>query len=129
MERLFFFNNRTERKNHLSYYNEIDVSLDTFPLTGGTTTCEALWMGVPVVSLVGPAFHQRISYSALMHCGLEELCTFDDATFVDRAVEIAKKNISDQFATNGIGPERLFFFKANPPRCKCLGSVIHLHVG
>ncbi|MEE9290704.1 MAG: hypothetical protein V3U99_06780, partial [Alphaproteobacteria bacterium] len=35
------------------------------------------------------AFHQRISYSALMHCGLEELCTFDDATFVDRAVEIA----------------------------------------
>ncbi len=88
-ERLFFFNNRTERKNHLSYYNEIDVSLDTFPLTGGTTTCEALWMGVPVVSLVGPAFHQRISYSALMHCGLEELCTFDDATFVDRAVEIA----------------------------------------
>jgi predicted O-linked N-acetylglucosamine transferase (SPINDLY family) len=86
---LYFFNNRNERTSHLSYYNEIDVSLDTFPLTGGTTTCEALWMGVPVVSLVGDAFHQRISYSALMQCGLEELCTFDAATFVERAVEVA----------------------------------------
>jgi predicted O-linked N-acetylglucosamine transferase (SPINDLY family) len=88
-DRLYFFNNRNERTSHLSYYNEIDVSLDTFPLTGGTTTCEALWMGVPVVSLVGDAFHQRISYSALMQCGLEELCTFDAATFVERAVEVA----------------------------------------
>ena len=88
-DRLFFFDNRRERKNHLSYYNEIDVSLDTFPLTGGTTTCEATWMGVPVVSLVGESFHQRISYSVLMQCGLEELCAFAPEDFVAKGIALA----------------------------------------
>lgn len=89
-DRLFFFDNRRERKNHLGYYNEIDVSLDTFPLTGGTTTCEATWMGVPVVSLVGESFHQRISYSVLMQCGLEELCAFTPEDFVAKGVALAR---------------------------------------
>ena len=75
-DRLFLVDNKQEKKSHFSYYNDIDISLDTFPLTGGTTTCEATWMGVPVVTLVGESFHQRISYGYLMHCGLEELCTF-----------------------------------------------------
>ena len=90
-ERLFLSDNRQEKKNHLYYYNDIDISLDTFPLTGGTTTCEALWMGVPVVTLVGESFHQRISYSNLMHCGLEELCTFTPENFVERAVALANE--------------------------------------
>jgi predicted O-linked N-acetylglucosamine transferase (SPINDLY family) len=88
-DRLFFFNNKTERKNHLEYYNQIDVTLDTFPLTGGTTTCDATWMGVPVVSLVGESFHQRISYSVLMQCGLEELCTFTVDDFIARGIALA----------------------------------------
>jgi predicted O-linked N-acetylglucosamine transferase (SPINDLY family) len=88
-DRLYLFDNRTENRDHLSYYNEIDISLDTFPLTGGTTTCEAVWMGVPVVSLVGEANHQRISYSVLMHCGLEELCVFTPEDYVARAVALA----------------------------------------
>jgi predicted O-linked N-acetylglucosamine transferase (SPINDLY family) len=88
-DRLFFFDNRREHKNHLSYYNDIDISLDTFPLTGGTTTCEATWMGVPVVSLVGESFHQRISYSVLMQCGLEELCAFTPEDFVAKGVALA----------------------------------------
>ncbi|HEY4135694.1 MAG TPA: tetratricopeptide repeat protein [Alphaproteobacteria bacterium] len=87
-DRLYFRNNRAERRDHYDYYNEIDISLDSFPLTGGTTTCEATWMGVPVVSLVGEAFHQRISYSALMQCGLDELCTFTHEEFVERAVAL-----------------------------------------
>jgi predicted O-linked N-acetylglucosamine transferase (SPINDLY family) len=88
-DRLFFFDNRRERKNHFTYYNDIDISLDTFPLTGGTTTCDATWMGVPVVSLVGDSFHQRISYSVLMQCGLEELCAFTPDDYVARAVALA----------------------------------------
>ncbi len=81
--------NSQEKKSHLNYYNDIDISLDTFPLTGGTTTCEATWMGVPVVTLVGDSFHQRISYSDLMHCGLEELCTFTHEDYVNTAVRLA----------------------------------------
>ena len=88
-DRLFFFDNKQENKSHLSYYNDIDISLDTFPYSGGTTTCEATWMGVPVVTLVGESFHQRISYGYLMHCGLDELCAFTPEDFVDKAVALA----------------------------------------
>lgn len=88
-DRLYLYDNRNDGRDHLSYYNDIDISLDTFPLTGGTTTCEAIWMGVPVVSLVGDYNHQRISYSVLMHCGLEELCVFTPEDYVARAVALA----------------------------------------
>ena len=88
-DRLFLVDNKQEKKSHFSYYNDIDISLDTYPLTGGTTTCEATWMGVPVVTLVGESFHQRLSYTMLMNCGLEEFCTFTPEDFVDRAVELA----------------------------------------
>ena len=58
------------RGEHLVHYNAIDVALDTFPQTGGTTTCETLYMGVPVVTLVGEAFFERLSYSNLNNAGL-----------------------------------------------------------
>ena len=88
-DRLFFIDNKQENKSHLSYYNGIDISLDTFPLTGGTTTCEATWMGVPVVTLVGESFYQRLSYTMLMNCGIEEFCTFTPEEFVNTAVALA----------------------------------------
>ncbi len=100
-DRLFLINNKATDRNHLSYYNEIDLSLDTFPLTGGTTTCEAIWMGVPIVSLIGEAFHQRLSNSVLMQCGLDDFCASDDETFVDRAVAAAENR------------ERLRFLRKN----------------
>ena len=62
------------RGAHLPFYNELDVSLDPFPLTGGTTTTESLWMGVPLVSLKGDMFHERLSYSILSNAGLGDLC-------------------------------------------------------
>ena len=88
-DRLFFYDNKLENRDHLDCYNDIDISLDSFPLTGGTTTCEATWMGVPVVTLVGKSYHQRISYSVLMHCGLKELCTFTPEDYVEKAVALA----------------------------------------
>jgi len=91
-DRIYFYNNRKDKRNHLAYYNEIDLSLDTSPLTGGTTTCEAVWMGVPVVSLVGDLFHQRLSYSVLHECGLDEFCAFDEKAFVECAVEQANNS-------------------------------------
>jgi protein O-GlcNAc transferase len=79
------------RGKHLPYYNELDITLDPFPLTGGTTTTESLWMGVPLVSLVGQAFHERLSYSILSNAGLGDLC----ATDLDGYQAIALKLAAD----------------------------------
>lgn len=77
------------RGKHLPFYNEIDIALDTFPQTGGATTCEALWMGVPTITLVGPAFYERLSYSNLNNAGLGDLCAFDIDSYVNKSVSLA----------------------------------------
>jgi predicted O-linked N-acetylglucosamine transferase (SPINDLY family) len=77
------------RGRHLPHYNRIDIALDTAPQTGGTTTCESLWMGVPTVTLVGPAFFERLSYSNLSNAGLGDLCAFDADQFVEIAAQLA----------------------------------------
>ncbi len=77
------------RGKHMPFYNEIDITLDPFPLTGGTTTTESLWMGVPLVSLVGEAFFERLSYSILNNAGLGDLCAADVDAFVEKALELA----------------------------------------
>jgi len=77
------------RGRHLPHYDRIDVALDTFPQTGGTTTCETLYMGVPVVSLAGEAFFERLSNSNLHNAGLGELVVTSREAYVEKAVEIA----------------------------------------
>jgi len=77
------------RGANMPHYNEIDISLDTFPHVGGTTTCETLWMGVPVVTLVGPAFFERVSYSILNNAGLGDLCAFTREGYIGKAVALA----------------------------------------
>lgn len=77
------------RGKHLPHYNRLDMSLDTFPQTGGTTTCESLWMGAPVITLVGEALYERLSYSVLMNLGLGEFCTRSVEAYEDAAVALA----------------------------------------
>ncbi|MDB5476411.1 MAG: hypothetical protein JWP49_1922 [Phenylobacterium sp.] len=77
------------RGAHMPVYNQLDITLDPFPLTGGTTTTEALWMGVPVVSLVGEAFYERLSYSILSNAGVGELCATDLAGYTQIALDLA----------------------------------------
>ena len=88
--------------DHLPEYGDVDIALDTFPYTGGVTTCEALYMGVPVVSLYGNRHGTRFGYSILKNVGLDELAvnSFDD--YINRAVmlsgdwellEILRKNL------------------------------------
>lgn len=77
------------RGQHMPFYNEMDISLDTFPQTGGTTTCESLWMGVPVVTLVGPGLFERLSCSILGNSGLHDLCTADLDGYLNAAVKLA----------------------------------------
>lgn len=74
---------------HLDQYNDIDICLDTYPVTGGTTTMESIWMGVPVISRFGAQIHQRVSYSILQNAGLGDLCAATDDDYVRLAKELA----------------------------------------
>jgi protein O-GlcNAc transferase len=70
-------------------YERIDVALDPFPCGGGTTTCDALWMGVPVVSLAGQTAVGRGGLSLLSNVGLENLVAHDVDQYIHIAVELA----------------------------------------
>lgn len=85
------------RGTHMQHYNSIDISLDTFPHVGGTTTCETLWMGVPVISLVGAAFYERLSYSNISNAGLGDLCAFSQEEYIQKAVALAGDKERRQF--------------------------------
>lgn len=80
---------REDRASHLATYAGVDIALDTFPYNGTTTTCEALWMGVPVVSRVGTVHMSRVGASLLDCVGLGELAARSDAAYVATAVALA----------------------------------------
>lgn len=78
-----------DRQQHLELYGEIDIALDTYPYNGTTTTCEALWMGVPVVTLAGEVHMARVGASLLRGAGLDELVARNAAEYVNIAVALA----------------------------------------
>ncbi|NLD91884.1 MAG: tetratricopeptide repeat protein [Fibrobacter sp.] len=84
------FLNRVPDSGHLTVYNSIDCLLDTFPWSGHTTACEALWMGVPVITLYGDRHAGRMVSSVLHFAGYKELITYSEAEYVDKAVHITR---------------------------------------
>ena len=70
-------------------YNEVDIALDTFPYPGGGTTCEALFMGVPVITLKGTRHGSRFGYSIMENIGLQELVAQSQENYVAIAVGLA----------------------------------------
>ncbi|WP_297527147.1 O-linked N-acetylglucosamine transferase, SPINDLY family protein [Thiohalobacter sp.] len=89
------------RQAHLALYRRLDIALDTFPYNGTTTTCEALLMGVPVVSLAGRVHRSRVGASLLAAIGRPEWVADDPARYVAIAAELA-----------GTGTERLAGLRA-----------------
>jgi len=90
-ERLIFLNTVEGKKNHLKDYNKIDISLDTFPYNGVTTSFESIWMGVPVLVLKGNRFVSRCGYSINKNLGLEDLIASDKEDYISKASKLASK--------------------------------------
>lgn len=79
----------TTTKGHIASYGAIDIALDSFPYNGATTTCEALWMGVPVVTLAGDRHAGRMGSSLLNAVGLGELVARNVEEYVEKCVALA----------------------------------------
>lgn len=77
------------RKDYLTSYSEVDVLLDTFPYTGGTTTVEALWMGVPTLTLSLPSMLGRQGEAIFKNAGLPEWITYSEEEYVQKAISLA----------------------------------------
>lgn len=113
-DRLVF---HTVRGAHMPFYNEVDITLDPFPLTGGTSTCEALWMGAPVVNLRGEALFERLSYSILSNVGLAHHSADTLDGYIDIAVRLAadadqrrdlRRTLRDRIKASPLGQPEAF---------------------
>jgi protein O-GlcNAc transferase len=88
-ERIQFATGGLGPREHFSILQQVDIALDPFPFNGSTTTFEALWMGIPVITLAGGRFLARVGASCLTQIGLADLIAEDVDGYVDRAVNLA----------------------------------------
>ena len=87
-------------KNQYLTYHQIDIALDTFPLTGGTTTTDLLWMGLPLVTMTGPSFRHRIGVTELAALGHSDWVATDSDEYVRIATRLS-------FDLNHLNEQRL----------------------
>lgn len=88
-DRLDFFGHTKKIADHLNHYHSVDIALDSFPYHGTTTTCEAMWMGCPVVTRAGKTHVSRVGVSLLTAVGLQEFITDTREAYIEKAVALA----------------------------------------
>ncbi len=88
-DRLTLLEGDSDLAGHLARYGMIDIALDPFPCNGGTTSCEALWMGVPVISMAGETFMNRQGIAYLSRLGLADLVAHSADAYVAIAGKLA----------------------------------------
>ena len=76
-------------EDHLNLYKEIDIALDTFPYNGVTTSFEAIWMGVPVLTMTGYNFNSRCGESINKNLNMEYLIAKNEKEYVSKALELS----------------------------------------
>ena len=99
-ERLELRGHSRSLEEHLAAYNDVDIALDTFPYTGCTTTADALWMGVPVLTVAGESMVSRQAAAVLRGAGLDQWICRNSAEMVERAMSMANNR-------NGLKQQRL----------------------
>ncbi|MFW5488565.1 MAG: tetratricopeptide repeat protein [Desulfovibrio sp.] len=116
----------SSHRDYYATYREIDLAMDPFPYNGGTITCDALWMGVPVVSLSGATFAGRMGRSVLTEAGLSELVTDTPEEYADLCEALSKDldrlavlrhNLRQRFTTSPVCDMNVF--------SKALASALH----
>ena len=93
-ERLELRGHSPSLEEHLSAYNDVDIALDTFPYTGCTTTADALWMGVPVLTVAGESMVSRQAAAVLRGVGCEQWICHNEAEMVEQALALTKDHNS-----------------------------------
>ena len=91
-KRIIFLNYEQSKNQHLKQYNKIDISLDTFPYNGNTTTFESIWMGVPVLTIRGKNFISRCGYSINKNLGMDDFIVKNKDEYIAKAVKLASKS-------------------------------------
>ncbi len=91
-ESRLIFEGVSKRQEYFKTYHQVDIILDTFPYNGGTTTVEALWMGVPVLALAGDTFLSRLGASLLSAVALQDWVAHSAEEYIAKAVEYASNS-------------------------------------
>lgn len=89
-DRLLLVGRLPDIEQHLAFYEQVDIALDSFPYNGTTITCEALWMGVPTIVVAGDAHVSRVGASLCGTVGATELIARDEDDYVAKAIALAK---------------------------------------
>ena len=87
---IIFFERKETFEDHLDQYNKIDIALDTFPYNGVTTSFEAIWMGVPVLTMKGFNFSSRCGESINKNIDIEYLIADNGFEYVSKAIELSR---------------------------------------
>ena len=88
LDSVIFHKRFEDKKDHLNLYNEVDIALDTFPYNGVTTSFEAIWMGVPVITMAGYNFNSRCGESINKNLNMEQLIAKNEDDYVSKAVSL-----------------------------------------
>lgn len=122
----------SNKKDHLKLYNLVDICLDPFPYNGTTTTCEALWMGVPVITMLGNRHSSRVGATIMTHVGLKEFIAKDECEYIDLAVKSVKKldyiadlrrNLRKKMNNSELCNSYLFARNIEKSYCKMMGEL------
>ncbi|MEI8292951.1 MAG: tetratricopeptide repeat protein [bacterium] len=100
--RLDFFGHTQKIVDHLGHYNSVDIALDSFPYHGTTTTCEAMWMGCPVITRAGKTHVSRVGVSLLNAVVLQEFIAESREAYIETAVDLAAQTARLQEMRSGM---------------------------
>ena len=92
LDSVIFHKRLEDKKDHLDLYNKIDIALDTFPYNGVTTSFEAIWMGVPVLTMAGYNFNSRCGESINKNLNMEQLIAKNEEDYVSKAVNLSNNH-------------------------------------